>query len=247
MFDTSVVRARAIAAPRTATLAISVVIHSIAIVAAVALTLTSTPVPSDPPKQMELYRPVEPPPAPPAPLGVRRAAAPPVPRAKERVANVPHVVTAPQVIPDQVPVVPSTAATATSLAPAAATGTAVGPIGEPGGDKTGVPGGTGTGPGVGQGPHAIGERGLIPPHALTKVEPQFPPLFRNAMSTTVVVRCVIGKDGRIHDPEIVKSSFTPFNDAVMQALRQWTFEPGKMNGEAVDTYFVLTVNFEIRR
>ncbi|HSP35875.1 MAG TPA: TonB family protein [Thermoanaerobaculia bacterium] len=237
MFDTSVVRARAVAAPRSATLLVSIAIHSIAVVAAVALTLTSTRIPADAPKQMELYRPVEVPSPPPAPLGVRPSVAPPPSAAQ----TLPTTQVAPAQIPDALPAATQSASTSLSLGPA--TDNEPGPIG----DRDGVPG-AGTATVAEHGPYTPGVAGVTSARVLTKVEPQFPNALRGAVtSTTVVVRCIIGKDGRIHDPEIVKSSFTPFNDAVLTALRQWTFEPGRNNGQPVDTYFQLTVNFEVRR
>lgn len=48
MFDTSLVRAHAVAAPRRITLLASLLIHSVAVVGAVALTLASTQLPGQP-------------------------------------------------------------------------------------------------------------------------------------------------------------------------------------------------------
>lgn len=250
MFDTSVVRSRAIAAPRSTTLAISLAAHSVAVVAAIVLSVSSTRIPADPPRQLELYRPVEFPSAPPPPPALGRQpehAATPAPRQQQVVTPAQPV--APQAIPDQVPAVTDSAAS--SLQPGSGDPTgATGPVGDPNGVPGGVPGGQpgGTGSATQVGPYTPGVGGVTQAHVLTRVEPRFPQsLIGGVRSTLVVVHCVIGKDGRIHDPQIIVSSFEPFNEAVLQALRQWTFAPGTMNGEPVDTYFQLTVKFEVKR
>jgi protein TonB len=121
------------------------------------------------------------------------------------------------------------------------------PIGSP----LGVPGGvgdgeTGTGTGTASGPYTPGA-GVTSARVISRVEPRFPPAFVHGVpSAIVVVRCVIGQDGSIRDPEIIRSSFPPFNDAVLSALRQWKFAPGMMHGQPVDTWFELTVRFLVR-
>lgn len=244
MFDTSIVRARAAAAPRPLTLFVSVLIHSIAVVAAVTLSVAATQVPAQPPRQLELYRPVElpsPPPGPPAgpsgpPSRGQSGHAPP--------AIQPAVVedVAPPSIPDQLPALQDVADT--------------GEIGVPGGNRDSV--GTGGGGGGGErggggeqvsaGPYTPGTLGVTQARVLTRVEPRFPQSMIGAIRNAIVmVHCVIGKDGRIHDPQIVMSSFPPFNESVLEALQQWRFAPGTLRGEPVDTYFELTVKFEVRR
>lgn len=246
MFDTSVVRDHAIGRSRRTTLLISVFIHSIAVVAVVALTVASTQLPVDPPRQLELYRPVPLPITPPSPLGHPASRPQPqhelaMPRPRTIVAP---PLTAPSTIPEQTPIAadpgpgsgPATTETAT---------VGNGPIGSP----NGVPGGVGDTEqslGTASGPYTPGG-GVTRAHVLSRVEPRFPVAFIHSVrEATVVVRCVIGQDGTIREPEIVRSSFPPFNDAVLSALRQWTFAPGMMHGQPVDTWFELTVTFHVR-
>ncbi len=246
MFDTSIVKAHAIAAPRRTTLVISILIHSVAVVAAVGLSVTSAQTPPEPPRQLELYRPVEAPPAPPGPPIGRS----PEPVRQQESPPKPEEVTPPAEIPDQTQI-----AVPQSELPGGPEGPADGPIGDPEGDKNGVPGGVPGGKGVtpgGEGtqttPYTPGALGVTSARVIKRVEPRFPePLIHAVNRATVVVFCVIGKDGRIRDPRIVSSTFEPFNAAVIDALRQWEFEPGRLRGEPVDTYFELTVKFEVRR
>ena len=83
---------------------------------------------------------------------------------------------------------------------------------------------------------------------IRKVEPQFPPLMQRAgwKRATVIVRCVIDTQGKIRDPQVIHSTHAAFNNSVLDAVRQWTFVPGTLRGAPVDTWFELTVTFEMR-
>ena len=250
MFDTSLVRAHAVAAPRRITLLASFLLHSVAVVGVVALTLASTQLPANPPKQSDLYRPVDPPAIPPLPLGQRQAPRAQVPTpAKPKPAITPEQITAPPAVPEQAPLVPDVRSSNAMPAAASDTGPAGrDPIGDPNGRRDGVDIGqdVSTGP-AGPGIYTPGAAGVTSARVISRVEPRFPQaLIHGVRMATVVVRCVIGKDGRIHDSEVVTSSFPPFNAAVIDALNQWKFAAGMMHGQPVDTWFELTVRFQVR-
>ena len=258
MFDTSLVRAHTVAASRRYTLfAISIALHSAVAVAAISLTLTSVEFPKAAPDQVEVYRPVGPPP----PLGTPegegpKKITPPVDKKPEPVKQ-PDVVTQPQAIPEETPLpepatdVPSTTDTgdpAGGDTTQSGTGTGSGPFGSP----EGVPGGLGTelgGNGVlpGTGPLTPGGE-VRSATVVRKVEPNYPQFMLKAgvKSGIVVVRCVIDEQGRIRDPQIIRTTHAGFNNAVLDAVRQWTFVPGTFRGQPVDTWFELTVSFKMR-
>ena len=249
MFDTSIVRAGAIAAPRRTTLIISILIHSAAIFAAVSLTVVSTQLPPEPPRQLELYRPVEAPPQPPPPKLGRPADAPLQP--KQAAPAQPKQMTAPPVIPDRLPEPAQVQPTnpAQQWTPEMEVGD---PDGEKDGEIGGVKDSKGNTPGAvpaQTGPLSPGTPGVTAARVIKRVDPRFPNALIKGVSqqATVVVLCVIGRDGRIRDPKIVRSTFAPFNQSVIDAVMQWEFEPGTLRGEPVDTYFELTVRFEVRR
>jgi periplasmic protein TonB len=245
MFDTSVVRDHAIAGSRRATFLISIFIHSIAVVAVIALTVASTRLPVDPPRQLELYRPVPLPVEPPPPLG--HPAVRPQQQQEQAMPRPRTIVAPPLTAPATIPELPTVPEPGPATGPVTTdtSGHDVGPIGSP----TGVRGGVGDNKrsaGNGTGPYTPGG-GVTEARVISRVEPRFPPVFTHSVrEAVVVVRCVIGQDGTIRDLEIVRSSFPPFNDAVLSALRQWTFAPGMMHGQPVDTWFELTVTFRVR-
>lgn len=246
MFDTSVVRAHELAGPRRATFVFSLVLHSLAVLAAAVLAFASTQLPIEPPKQFELYRSTQLPSQPPPPLGhPRQHQQQQQHQQQHQTITTPRSVVAPETIPQQTTTAASEPGPATNPITTDTMGGDSGPIGSP----FGVPGGVGegeVGTGTSTGPYTPG--GVVTSaHVISRVEPRFPPAFVHSVrSAIVVVRCVIGQDGSIRDAEIVTSSFPPFNDAVLSALRQWKFAPGVMHGQPVDTWFELTVNFHVR-
>jgi protein TonB len=241
MFDTSQVRTRS---RGLRLLPISVALHSAAVVLAISASIASVEFPETAPKQTEIYTPVVAPAVPPLPLGRPAPAPKPAPRQVDNVPA-PAPVHAPETAPTDIAPIEATTSSG------AGTGTDVtGPIGHPDGKPWGIdvgqqPGGTGTAP-VADGPlHPGGD--VLPARVLRRVEPRYPAIMVQAKKSAVVtVRCVIGRDGKARNPEIILSSFPPFNEAVLDAVQKWTFAPGTMNGDPVDTWFELTVSFQVR-
>jgi protein TonB len=244
MFETSVVRVRAAAAPRRfGLLSASVGFHSLVIIAAVAMTVASVDFPKKAPNEFTLFRPVAAPALPPA-LGAPHAVPKPAPVPAAPRPTPLAAVTAPQVVPDAVVPAPTTVTT-TGVA---ATGTQSGGGGT--GRPDGVPGGVGAsevpaGPGAGEILTPGGE--VKPAVVLHRVDPIFPrAAIAGHLNGTVVVRCIIGMNGVCRDPGLVSSTLGIFNQPAIDAVTQWRFAPGTYRGKTVDTYFELTVRFNVR-
>lgn len=253
MFETSTVNARAIAAPRRAgLLSMSIAFHSLIGVAAVAMSIQTGSFPIDAPRQMSAV--IMPIADPPLPKGNPEAPRNPAPKPPQQQAATPrNVQTAPP--PETTPsTIPS------NVTPLTSSDTA-GPNdgnGANSGDKWGVTDGDEHGIDIGQ--PAVPQTAAVVPsgplvatgdvHAarvLTRVEPKYPPaMARIRMSAVVRVHCIIDKQGNISDPRIVSSTFPAFNQPVLEALQQWTFAPGTLHGQPVDTYFELTITFTAR-
>jgi protein TonB len=96
------------------------------------------------------------------------------------------------------------------------------------------------------GPLPIGN-GVKSPIVIRRVEPIYPPLaVRARMSGSAVLQCIIDKSGRIRDVRVVTSTFSAFEQPAIDAVQQWLFAPGTLNGQAVDTIFELTVRFQVK-
>lgn len=236
MFETAVVRPRA--ADRRL-LTISLVAHSAIVGAVVAASVASTRLPSEAPKQMmpvifAAPLPVMANPAPPKPAP---AAAPP-----KGSAPLLRVIAAPPMIPSTIPTVAAPA----SLVPAAITGSG-GTPGVPEGKENSTGTDTSAPAAQSSGPLIAGAGGVTKPIAIHKVEPIYPQLaLRAHMGGIVVLECIIDRSGRVRDVRVVHSSFGAFEKPTIDAVQQWTFTPGTLNGQPVDVVFTFTVQFQVR-
>jgi protein TonB len=80
------------------------------------------------------------------------------------------------------------------------------------------------------------------PGLIKKVEPQYPPIARTArIEGTVVVDAIIRTDGTVSDVKVLKSSSQVFEQACVDAVRQWRFTPASQ-----DVILTVTVRFTLK-
>ena len=254
MFETSVVRAQAAAARgRYSLLTISLMAHSAVIVGALAVSVATVDFPRTAPDEVAsapVFMPVQIPPPLGTPDGGRHAE----PQPQQQPATPPppvNQITAPPTVPETVTPVQSTSISGTSENTGPSTGTTEGPIGVPWGTDGSV--GDLNAPPVSM-PAAPPEQKIYEaggevkaPQLIRRVEPTYPPaLQKMRLSGTVVLRCIIDKNGNVRDAKVVYSSHQAFADAVVKSLDGWRYKPASMRGDAVDCYLDLTVNFGVR-
>jgi protein TonB len=228
-------------------LPVAVALHAAVIAAAVATAVWGVDLPKQVPDQITTYSigqiPVVPAP-PPARRGRADAENPPA-----RVDTPPAAQVAPAQIPDEVPDLTDRETTAGNE-PAAADGPAGG---DPDGSDDGEIGGVGSGPGseVVQGP--VSKRILRPggevtvPQIVSRTDPEYPEIAKQiGLRGIVTLECVIGRDGRVRDPRVVRSAHPLLDRAAVDAVTQWLFRPATLNGQPVDVYFHLTVRFTLK-
>lgn len=76
-----------------------------------------------------------------------------------------------------------------------------------------------------------------------RVEPVIPEEARKArVSGIVIIEAVIDRQGRVSEARVLKPLPFGLDDAAIEAVKQWTFEPGTLDGQPVDVIFNLTVN-----
>jgi TonB family protein len=88
-------------------------------------------------------------------------------------------------------------------------------------------------------------RGVTPGRLIRQVNPTYPSTaLQQRISGPVVLQARIGKDGRVHDVKVVSGH--PFlASAAVDALRQWQYQPYKLNGQPVDLQTQVTINFNL--
>lgn len=105
----------------------------------------------------------------------------------------------------------------------------------------------------------IGRTIESPPHKPVFVGPQINPRYRDALQPTyppgmiraekegvVVIRVLIGTDGRVKDVQKVEAAEEAFYRATAeQALKRWRFLPATEDGAAKESWKVMTIRFRL--
>ena len=78
-----------------------------------------------------------------------------------------------------------------------------------------------------------------------KVQPEYPPLARQArIQGVVVLQALIGKDGNIQNLHVV-SGHPMLTNSALQAVKEWRYKPYYLNGEPVEVETTINVNFTL--
>jgi protein TonB len=85
-----------------------------------------------------------------------------------------------------------------------------------------------------------------PPKVVKQMPVKYPSAAKkNGITGKVIVRCLIGTDGKAGNFEIVESEPAGiFEDAALATLKYWQFRPGIMSGELVATWVKVPFKFE---
>jgi periplasmic protein TonB len=85
--------------------------------------------------------------------------------------------------------------------------------------------------------------GVMAAALIYKVQPQYPAIARAMrLAGTVYLRAIIGTDGTVRQLEVISGNPILANPA-LQAVRQWRYQPTRLNGEAVEVETLITVKF----
>jgi periplasmic protein TonB len=87
---------------------------------------------------------------------------------------------------------------------------------------------------------------LEPPQRIRKVAAQYPKVAQMAnVEGTVIISAVIDVDGRVTSPRVVHS-IPLLDQAALDAVRQWEFQPATRDGRPVPVSVKLSVAFALR-
>ena len=86
------------------------------------------------------------------------------------------------------------------------------------------------------------------PKLTHRTYPEFPKKARiDRVHGKVVVEAVVKKDGTTSNIRVLQA--TPegygFEQSAIEAIEDWKYRPGTINGEVVDVYFTIIVTFEL--
>jgi protein TonB len=77
------------------------------------------------------------------------------------------------------------------------------------------------------------------------VRPVYPPIAKAAqVSGVVILEARIGADGGVEDARVLRS-IPLLDEAALDAVKQWKFQPTLLNGQPVPIVMTLTINFTL--
>ena len=86
---------------------------------------------------------------------------------------------------------------------------------------------------------------IKPPVRLVNVNPVYPEDARAAgIEGLVVLEIVIGKTGAVIETQVLRS-IPELDQAAIDAVRQWQYQPTLLNGEPVEIEMAVTINFTL--
>lgn len=88
----------------------------------------------------------------------------------------------------------------------------------------------------------------VQPQIVERVEPRYPDLLRRAgVEGRVVVRVLVGTDGRAERVEVLRSDHEGFDAATVEAVRRWRFAPAVQAGQPVRVWMTVPVRYRQQR
>jgi periplasmic protein TonB len=85
------------------------------------------------------------------------------------------------------------------------------------------------------------------PQKIADVAPTYPPIALAAgVAGVVILEAVIAEDGSVRDVRVLRPIHPLLDAAAMEAVRQWRFSPTLLNGEPVPVVMTVTVAFRLR-
>jgi protein TonB len=231
-----------LAGRRGATFAASIVLHSLLIAAVIVLPLLYydlLPTPGEQIMRAFFVTPPElappPPPPPPPPAGARAVPKPAVaPERVEAASFVAPIEVPAEIVPEQ--------------------GLDLGVEGGvPGGVEGGVPGGVVGGvvgglPQEAPPPRVVRVGGqLVAPKLVRKVNPVYPPLALQARASAVVIlEAHVDTRGHVKSVKVLRGH-PLFDEAALEAVRQWRYKPLLLNGEPTEFILTATIIFNLQQ
>ena len=236
-------------------LPLSIAFHALIAVAAVVSNVWNVAFPDHSPAQSMAFNLAEIPPPPPPPPPPPKALASQVPVA--RVAEMPREIVAPTVIPDVIPEIrPNSVIAAIPDASAQGVeggieGGSIGGLigGMVGGQVGGMIGGTEGGVVVETDRVMVERDRPLPMYPLSQVYPTYPEEARlRAWEDQLVVRYVIGKNGRVKEVAVISPPERPiFVDVTLKAIKNWRFRPMIKDGERQEVVHELTIYYRLQQ
>jgi TonB family protein len=86
-----------------------------------------------------------------------------------------------------------------------------------------------------------------PSRLLRQPRPHYPEdLQRQGITGTVMIKAVVGKEGRLLNPRVINTDVHPLlAQAALDSVGQWLYEPSMLNGQPVETVTTIEISFSL--
>lgn len=89
---------------------------------------------------------------------------------------------------------------------------------------------------------------VIAPKLVRSTPPVYPPLaVKMGIQGVVIIEAVVDRHGAVTAAKVIKSLYGILDEAALDAVRGYIYEPGTLNGVPLDVIMVVTVQFVINR
>jgi protein TonB len=252
MFETIVNPSSGVPRQRWTTTALSAVGHAAVMIVLVLSTLYATDTLPEPPETMAFFvsapTPPPPPPAPPVAEPEPKRVAPAVTKPTPVRRSAPVVAKAPIAAPVEAPdsITPETGLEGGEFAAAAIE--AGFENGVPGGVAGGILGGFVTSPPppppARVTPVRVGGE-ISTPRLIRRVDPEYPPIAVSALiEGMVILEATVDATGVVKDTRVLRSHGV-LDEAAIDAVQQWRYEPLLLNGKPTPFVLTVTVSFSL--
>lgn len=87
-----------------------------------------------------------------------------------------------------------------------------------------------------------------PPMLIRRIEPVYPQAARRRnIEGWVEIRFLVDQQGQVRQEKVVQAQpHGIFENSALTALRGWQFSPGRLQGQAVDTWMMQVVRFQLK-
>ena len=79
---------------------------------------------------------------------------------------------------------------------------------------------------------------------LSVVQPRLTSTLLRQTPATVVVIFIVDENGRVQDPKVQRTTNPSFDRSALSAIKQWKFEPAKVQGRSVSSRLRQSFSFE---
>jgi TonB family protein len=90
--------------------------------------------------------------------------------------------------------------------------------------------------------------GVTEPRRIKYVDPVYPSdAKKDHITGMVIIEAIIAKDGTVKNTRVLKSAGAPeFEQSALEAVRQWAYDPTKLDGVPVEVKMTVVVNFVLK-